>query len=115
MYLFRFLAYDPVKNPRGSNVINCIPFQQKNESMVCNVIINDSFSPCTRKDGFNYNNPSGGPCFFLKLNKIFGWKPQYYEKEHLPNNMPPALKQYIKEVPDNNEVIKVSGLKRTEN
>ncbi|KAL0848803.1 hypothetical protein ABMA28_013228 [Loxostege sticticalis] len=51
---------------------------------------------CTFKDNFGYPDT---PCFFVKLNKIIGWKPECYnDAENLPTEMPEDLKEYIKTV-----------------
>ncbi|XP_060802615.1 sodium/potassium-transporting ATPase subunit beta-1 [Amyelois transitella] len=36
------------------------------------------------------------PCFFIKLNKIFDWVPEYYDVSGLPEDMPDDLKEHIK-------------------
>lgn len=54
-----------------------------------------AFGSCNLENGFGYNE--GKPCVFLKLNRIYGWKPDYYTKvAELPGNMPESLKQNIK-------------------
>lgn len=74
------------------------------EGKVCNVVVDESWSPCVKSKGFNYNNATGGPCIFLKLNKIYGWIPDYYNKTNLPSNMPEYLKQHIGYIEDENQV-----------
>ncbi|XP_050092403.1 sodium/potassium-transporting ATPase subunit beta-2-like [Anopheles aquasalis] len=38
------------------------------------------------------------PCIFLKLNKIYGWEPVFYDdSSSLPSDMPSDLKEYIKD------------------
>ncbi|KAK0160097.1 hypothetical protein PV328_007539 [Microctonus aethiopoides] len=60
----------------------------------CNVDL-QKFSPCTGEKAYMY--PDYQPCIFLKLNKIFGWLPQFYnDTENLPDNMPNDLKNRIK-------------------
>lgn len=34
------------------------------------------FGPCTKENDFGYSQ--GKPCFIVKLNKIYGWKPEAY-------------------------------------
>ncbi|CAH1391585.1 unnamed protein product [Nezara viridula] len=61
---------------------------------VCKVDIS-SWSPCVKENNYNYHNAA--PCIFLKLNKIFGWMPEFYnDTEKLPENMPTDLKNHIK-------------------
>ncbi|XP_041988740.1 sodium/potassium-transporting ATPase subunit beta-2-like isoform X2 [Aricia agestis] len=64
------------------------------ERQVCDVPV-DAFNPCTAARQYNYEE--GGPCVFLKLNKIFNWIPAPYNTtEDLPATMPEDLKQHIK-------------------
>ncbi|XP_075213509.1 sodium/potassium-transporting ATPase subunit nervana 3 [Lycorma delicatula] len=63
------------------------------EGKVCKVDIS-KWSPCTQSEKYSY--PNGHPCIFLKLNKIYGWKPQCYnDTENLPEKMPQELKNHI--------------------
>ncbi|XP_012281818.1 sodium/potassium-transporting ATPase subunit beta-2 [Orussus abietinus] len=60
---------------------------------VCDVEI-DQWHPCTKSNKYNYHKAA--PCIFLKLNKIFGWKPLFFnDTETLPSNMPDDLKAHI--------------------
>nr|CAI5856613.1 unnamed protein product [Callosobruchus analis] len=39
------------------------------------------------------------PCIFLKLNKIYGWTPEYYDDpNNLPKDMPKKLKEHIRNI-----------------
>lgn len=68
-----------------------IPHDEK----VCEVNI-EQWKPCVSTENYNYNRH--GACIFLKLNKIFGWKPDIYNStEDLPENMPAHLQSHIKE------------------
>lgn len=61
----------------------------------CDVDVSQ-WSPCTKHREYNYDRH--GPCIFLKLNKIFGWKPDVYNNTNdLPEKMPDHLKEYIKQ------------------
>ncbi|CAG9567587.1 unnamed protein product [Danaus chrysippus] len=64
--------------------------QYKNESWVT------SKKECTSEDNFGFPH---SPCLFIKLNKIYGWKPQYYEND-FPEDMSPDLVQYITMLPE---------------
>ncbi|XP_032529855.1 sodium/potassium-transporting ATPase subunit beta-2-like [Danaus plexippus] len=81
----------------AENRVPCTPTSHNlGENQVCDVSLDD-FSPCTASRQYNYEQ--GGPCVFLKLNKIFNWTPQpYNDTESLPDTMPEFLKQYIKSV-----------------
>lgn len=55
----------------------------------------ESWGPCVHENGFAYNKST--PCVFLKLNKIFGWKPQFYDTaDSLPSAMPKDLVEHIR-------------------
>uniref|UniRef100_A0ABD2XP98 Sodium/potassium-transporting ATPase subunit beta-2 n=1 Tax=Trichogramma kaykai TaxID=54128 RepID=A0ABD2XP98_9HYME len=63
------------------------------QGKVCDVLIHD-WHPCTKANFYNYQKSA--PCIFLKLNKIFGWLPAYYnDTANLPVNMPNDLKNHI--------------------
>ncbi|CAG4991420.1 unnamed protein product [Colias eurytheme] len=47
---------------------------------------------CKADDNFGYPDT---PCFFIKLNKIYGWKPEYYDVNSLPEDMPSDLQEHI--------------------
>ncbi|XP_043276521.1 sodium/potassium-transporting ATPase subunit beta-2-like [Venturia canescens] len=53
------------------------------------------FSPCLSETHYQYD--ASKPCIFLKLNKIFGWQPEFYnDTDNLPSNMPTDLQNRIK-------------------
>ncbi|KAK6632157.1 Sodium/potassium-transporting ATPase subunit beta-2 [Polyplax serrata] len=81
---------------RGQNIYNCDYSRKPGPGQVCDVDIR-SWDPCTVENDFNYHKAS--PCIFLKLNKIYGWVPEYYNStEGLPDQMPEELKRHIREV-----------------
>uniref|UniRef100_A0A023F8Y2 Putative sodium/potassium-transporting atpase subunit beta-2 n=1 Tax=Triatoma infestans TaxID=30076 RepID=A0A023F8Y2_TRIIF len=76
-----------------SFVQNCDYDTVDNVDRVCKIDIS-AWTPCLKDANYNYH--TGAPCIFLKLNKIFGWMPEFYnDTEHLPNNMPQDLKNHI--------------------
>ncbi|XP_022112352.2 sodium/potassium-transporting ATPase subunit beta-2 [Pieris rapae] len=79
----------------AENRVPCSPTSAPvGEHQVCDVPVDD-FNPCTSAKQYNFEE--GGPCVFLKLNKIFNWTPRAYNTtEGLPDNMPEDLKQHIK-------------------
>lgn len=80
---------------RGQNIYNCEYNQPPPKGMVCDVDVKQ-YGPCTSENHYNYHKSA--PCIFLKLNKIYGWVPEFYnDSNSLPNNMPKELKEYIKE------------------
>ncbi|XP_016964140.1 sodium/potassium-transporting ATPase subunit beta-2 isoform X2 [Drosophila biarmipes] len=81
---------------RGQNIYNCDYNQPPPKGQVCDVDIK-SWSPCTKENNYSYHKSA--PCIFLKLNKIYGWIPEYYnDSRDLPESMPSSLKTYIGEV-----------------
>lgn len=57
-----------------------------------------SWGDCNYDQHYNYHRNS--PCIFVKLNRIYGWVPEYYnDTENLPYNMPRKLVEHIKSVP----------------
>lgn len=62
---------------------------------VCDVNMSN-FGQCTKQNQYGY--AKSAPCIFLKLNKIFGWVPQFYnDTKNLPDMMPADLKEHIKQ------------------
>lgn len=62
---------------------------------VCDVDMT-SWGQCTKENKYGYNKSA--PCIFLKLNKIFGWAPRYYnDTKKLPSTMPADLQEHIKQ------------------
>lgn len=88
----------PYKTPgsisgRGQNIYNCDYGQEPPRGQVCDVDIK-SWAPCVQENFYNYHRSA--PCIFLKLNKIFGWVPHFYnESSRLPDGMPRDLKEFI--------------------
>ncbi len=78
---------------RGQNIYNCKYASPPPPGQVCDVNIKE-FDVCTQENNYSYHKSS--PCVFLKLNKIYGWIPEYYNQTNaLPEGMPKHLKQYI--------------------
>ncbi|XP_001604202.1 sodium/potassium-transporting ATPase subunit beta-2 isoform X1 [Nasonia vitripennis] len=81
---------------RGANIHNCRYDDPPKPGQVCSVDV-QNWAPCTAENNFGYHTSS--PCIFLKLNKIFGWRPEYYnDTSDLPAKMPEKLKSHIKSV-----------------
>lgn len=67
------------------------------DGQVCKLDIS-KFDVCTNAHAYGYNNSS--PCIFLKLNRIYGWQPEYYnDPEDLPLDMPDELQADIRNLP----------------
>ncbi|KAL5288462.1 ATP1B1.2 family protein [Megaselia abdita] len=63
---------------------------------VCKTDFN-SFGSCNKDNKYGYGGSS--PCVFLKLNKIYDWKPAVYsDAKNLPDKMPKSLKENINQV-----------------
>jgi sodium/potassium-transporting ATPase subunit beta len=81
---------------RGQNIYNCDYGQNPPPGQVCDVDIK-MWAPCVQENNYNYHRSA--PCIFLKLNKIFGWVPEYYnETTNLPEKMPEDLKNHIETI-----------------
>lgn len=94
-----------------SNRVDCTPDTPPKDGKVCRVDTTSAkFGACTKSNQYGYSK--GSPCVFLKLNKIYNWVPQFYNKtSELPNNMPEDLKTLIQGFDENDnkhEVIWVS-------
>ncbi|EJY57851.1 AAEL010145-PC [Aedes aegypti] len=83
---------------RGQNIYNCDYTHLPPPRTVCDVDIKQ-YGPCTLENHYNYHKSA--PCIFLKLNKIYGWIPEFFnDSANLPTNMPKDLQDYIKNVDD---------------
>ncbi|XP_050527453.1 sodium/potassium-transporting ATPase subunit beta-2-like [Daktulosphaira vitifoliae] len=60
---------------------------------VCDFRVDINMGNCTSEKKYGY--PDGQPCVFIKLNKIFDWKPEFYNMSNLPDGMPKDLKNTI--------------------
>lgn len=79
------------------NQKNCDFETLPNEGQVCKLDIS-KFDLCSTSHAYGYNNSS--PCIFLKLNRIFGWTPEYFnDPDDLPDDMPDDLRTHIKQLP----------------
>lgn len=81
---------------QSSKFVDCSYDQPRPHDKTCKVDIT-KWGPCTKENNYNYHR--GAPCVFLKLNKIYGWIPEYYNKSSdLPAKMPNELQMHIKHV-----------------
>lgn len=63
---------------------------------VCAVEV-EKWGPCSPSQQYGFNNSA--PCVFIKLNRIYGWVPEYYnDTENLPPEMPATLVEHIKSI-----------------
>jgi len=67
----------------------------------CKVPVEQIDGNCTAANSFGYQK--GEPCILIKLNKIYGWKPDAYtSKDKLPDDMPADLQKKINDTPAEN-------------
>ncbi|XP_026327056.1 sodium/potassium-transporting ATPase subunit beta-2-like [Hyposmocoma kahamanoa] len=80
----------------GANIYNCGFRNPPPPGKICDVDIR-GWDPCIEENHFSFHLSS--PCIFLKLNKIYGWRPEYYnETQSLPDDMPFDLQAHIKNI-----------------
>ncbi|XP_068903763.1 sodium/potassium-transporting ATPase subunit beta-2-like isoform X2 [Tenebrio molitor] len=89
--------YTPGKIEKGNAYLKtCSYTELASPTEVCEVDVKD-WGDCSRDQFFNYYRSS--PCIFLKLNKIYGWTPDYYDDPNdLPADMPKNLKEHIRNI-----------------
>ncbi|CRK99800.1 CLUMA_CG013108, isoform A [Clunio marinus] len=96
---------EPYKKPgsiagHGATIFNCDEDSNPPKGQVCEVKI-DKLYPCVQENRYNYHRSQ--PCIFLKLNKIFGWVPHFYnDTQNLPDNMPEDLTKFIQDTEKTN-------------
>ncbi|XP_066597216.1 sodium/potassium-transporting ATPase subunit beta-2-like [Prorops nasuta] len=94
----KFLAEYHKPNPSynsGDQRMFCDYGRPPPPGRVCNVDMS-GWGQCTKENKYGYGKSA--PCIFLKLNKIFGWEPQYYNNtKKLPEGMPADLQEHIKQ------------------
>lgn len=67
--VFFIVAYHQQAN--SENVQNCDNRDKPDENKFCEFKITNDFAPCTNEWGYGFGNKEGGgPCIFLKLNKV---------------------------------------------
>lgn len=97
--------YVPSKIEKGSGQIKTCSYYDYPDpkfNEVCEVDVRD-WGDCNKDQFFNYHKNS--PCIFLKLNKIYGWVPEYYDDpNNLPKEMPKQLSNHIKSINNTREV-----------
>lgn len=108
-FSFFFLPCLVYKTPgvttgRGQNIFNCKYNSPPPSGKVCDVNVKD-FKKCTQENNYSYHKSS--PCVFIKMNRIYGWMPTFYNRtDNLPDRMPKQLKHRIVNETDPTEVNK---------
>ncbi|XP_017784392.1 PREDICTED: sodium/potassium-transporting ATPase subunit beta-2-like isoform X2 [Nicrophorus vespilloides] len=100
--------YTPGKTEKGTaSIRKCSYNQPPKRGQVCDFDVR-LWGECSPDKFFNYHR--NAPCIFLKLNRIYGWVPEYYNDIHdLPENMPDDLKKHIASVkPEERNTIWIS-------
>lgn len=94
-------SYRFVDPNAGAQLTTCNYEKYPGENEFCEFKIDLLGGFCTKERRFGYEE--GRPCIVVKLNKIYGWKPQVYENvTDLPSHMPDTVKAKIeKEFADN--------------
>lgn len=81
----------------GKNQVICDFNNTASHGHVCAVDVKN-LGPCSPEQGYSYNKSA--PCIFLKINRIYGWLPEYYDDvSDLPEDMPTDLVDHIKSLP----------------
>ncbi|ERL84900.1 hypothetical protein D910_02323 [Dendroctonus ponderosae] len=91
-------------NAHADKLEECRQFQTPAPGKVCNVRLDQQWHPCVKDQGYNYDSKDGGPCIFLKLNRIYNWIPDYYNASTVDERkMSPQLKKEILEAEGKNQ------------
>jgi len=78
----------------NANRVECSFAMDVGQGQYCKVKTDELITgDCTKKN--NYGFKEGKPCILIKLNKIYGWKPEPTEVKDLPVEMPEELVKYI--------------------
>ncbi|XP_034237476.1 sodium/potassium-transporting ATPase subunit beta-2-like [Thrips palmi] len=81
----------------GRNQVQCDASNPAPKGKVCAMNM-DNWGMCQGATSYGYSRSS--PCVFVKLNKIYGWVPEYYnDTNDLPAEMPDNLKTFIQTRP----------------
>ncbi|XP_015911861.1 sodium/potassium-transporting ATPase subunit beta [Parasteatoda tepidariorum] len=70
----------------GEHVRSCDFSSHYPEPHVCNFHLEDISQFCSKANNFGFD--VGRPCILLKINRIYGWKPEPYSNFSLPATMP---------------------------
>jgi len=104
-------SYTKVNKEDEKNRVDCDFENPPHNGKVCRVdVSSNKFGLCTKEKDYGYSKSA--PCIFLKLNKIYNWNPQFYNKtSDLPDLMPQDLQGIINGLDENdkkNEMIWIS-------
>ncbi|XP_030748680.1 sodium/potassium-transporting ATPase subunit beta-2-like [Sitophilus oryzae] len=103
----KFLGvYNKSNNPHADKLEECRQFQLPSPGKVCDVKIDQMWHPCLKDAGYNFESSEGGPCIFLKLNRIFNWNPEYFNSTTIEDpglKMSEELKREIRDAEAQNK------------
>ncbi|KAK2705623.1 sodium/potassium-transporting ATPase subunit beta isoform X2 [Artemia franciscana] len=100
--LTEFLEPYETLTSSGQEFTNCDFDKPPQEGKACNFNVELLGDHCTKENNFGYE--LGKPCVLIKLNKIFGWRPEVYNSSaEVPEDMPADLKSYIKDIETGNK------------
>jgi len=93
------LPYKEDVDPKGEKVtrVECgeLGTKPSGDNQVCMINREELFQgDCTAENHYGFSK--GSPCILLKLNKIYGWFPDYYNASEIPEELPEDLKTIIK-------------------
>jgi sodium/potassium-transporting ATPase subunit beta len=87
--------YTNTSTPIKSKRVPCDFDKPPRLGEVCKFEIDPRFGDCADNSSFGYN--TSAPCVYVKLNKIYGWVPEYYNNSaDLHPDMPAELVNHIK-------------------
>ncbi|XP_053602837.1 sodium/potassium-transporting ATPase subunit beta-2-like [Plodia interpunctella] len=80
---------------KGVNQIDCPNELRPPRDEVCAFDVT-KIGACTKDTDYGYSGDK--PCFVIKLNKLYGFKPDYYDTlEDLPEDIPQHIRDYMTE------------------
>lgn len=90
----------PGKTKKGTaSAKTCTYTDYPRQGEVCNFDVT-WWGECSKDNKYMFHKST--PCIFLKLNKIYGWIPDYItRREEFPLDMPQQLKDRIESLDDN--------------
>jgi len=88
-------TYEQPGESGGAHFTTCSFDKGPSKDQACKFDIKDLGNDCTKSQQYGY--ALGRPCIILKLNRIYGWTPDYYNSsKELPENMPEQLAELIR-------------------
>lgn len=76
--------YQTANDETGAYIQKCSGTNGADNGKFCFFDIKAINNNCTKQSNFGYRR--GDPCVLIKLNRIYGWQPEPYNKEDIENN-----------------------------